>query len=152
MQRKQSRSLCCKLASSEVRKKQDILREPEKSGSFFAHVWPDTFAPGPYLKRKLELCINRFSLFYTYSMSEMILRNGLPYKNELDKKLVKYCIFCQKICQVSHTQSANLSVHFVKTYMESGKPKTDSAYGRAMRTAFLCIHTAVCAKSIILSV
>ena len=79
-------------------------------------------------------------LFYTYSMSEIILRNGFPYKNELDKKLVKYCIFCQKICQVLHTQPVNLSVHFSKTYMESGKPKTDSAYGRAIRMVFF-VHT-----------
>ena len=69
-------------------------------------------------------------------MSEMILRNSFPYKKKLDKKSVKYCIFYQRICQVLHTQSANLSVRFAKTYMESGKPKTDSAYGRAMRMAF----------------
>ena len=41
---------------------------------------------------------------------------------------------------------------FAKTYMESGKPKTDSAYGRAMRMAFSRVQTSVCTKSIILSI
>ena len=35
---------------------------------------------GPYLKRKLELCINRFPLFYTYSMIDSIFVYAFPYK------------------------------------------------------------------------